>query len=134
MHARTTPKRDGMPKELWLGLGAFILLGMLWLAWPSATSSRAPAAPSLGQVGSTGQIVEGVLWVDQAGQRAWDRAYADRDQRGQDRAFALFETLHVTGSPRVRVTARDGELMQVELLDGPLAGRRGWGHRTLLSP
>lgn len=128
----TTKRRDGLPLALglWVG-GAFLAVLVLALI---GSRYAPPPAPAFGSIGSVGRIERGSLWVDQAGLAAFDRAYANRDERGMQAAVATYEGLLITEPTPVRVTARQGDIVQVELLAGPYVGRRGWGRSILLVP
>lgn len=128
-------RRDGLPRGIGLGLllalAAAVGVGILLIRMAGPV---APPPPPLGTVGSVGRIERGALWVDPAGLAVWERAYANRDERGMQAAVTLYEGLLIATPTRARVIARQDALIQVELLDGEHAGRRGWGRASLLAP
>ncbi len=65
---------------------------------------------------------------------AWERAYENRDEKGMSRIMDAFETLRIPDDAHVRVTARQGRAMQIEVIDGRMAGRRGWTDIVALNP
>jgi hypothetical protein len=136
-------------------------LGMILFAWSPFTSPAVRAAfavpviptltpaprvviyptstpvPPLGTVGSTGHLmsgVESVLWVDPIALWAWNRAGENRDNRGQIQVLDVYQYLQVAPSTPVIVTNRQGTSVQVEIMSGPLTGRRGWMNADRLSP
>jgi hypothetical protein len=131
---RTAPARDGWSPRLiaLLGLGLVVLAGLsMFVAVRAAPAQPAPAPRAIGDVG---HLREPAVWVDKAGLAAWDRATANRDERGKQAALRLYEVVMVEHPGLVVITARDGENVQIEVADGPLAGRRGWTHATNLLP
>lgn len=100
----------------------------------SPTSTPVAVAPP-GAVGSTGWTTRSgseydyrLVWVNRTGLFAWDRAWAERDDKAMDQVIRLYEQLEVETGTLVRVVNRDSEAIQVEMLDGRHAGRRGWLH------
>ena len=141
------PRRDGLPLKLvlWLlfGLGMLVWAGWLIVQFVPATTQPAAtqrAAPTPGAVGSVGYLGVGgdygyrTLWVDELGLSAWNRAYDNRDDKGMLQIMGAFETLEVKKQTRVMVTNRTRDAVQVEMLDGEYAGRRGWTRPSSLAP
>jgi hypothetical protein len=130
-----------------LGVGAALLL---LYAQVSARPSIAPAStavpteavqqPIPAVIGSTGHLrTVGeygylVIFVDELGLSAWNRAYENRDQKGEAQVMSTFETLKVTSDTPVKVTNRRSDAIQVEMLSGQHAGRRGWTAPVNLIP
>jgi hypothetical protein len=74
-----------------------------------------------------------LVWVDDTGLWAYNRASANRDGTAEAAAFDLWEHFRIPAGTRLTITNVHGDALQVELLDGPLAGRRGWhDYGTLL--
>jgi hypothetical protein len=97
---------------------------------PAATVAADARVPqTVGTVGTLGYNT--VAWVDDLGLSAWSRALDNRDDKGMESALRAFESFEIPGDARVRITNRRGSAMQVEVLDGPLRGRRGWTERVL---
>jgi hypothetical protein len=79
---------------------------------------------AVGALGSFNRAT--MVWVDETGLWAMNRAVENRDdKRGMD-ALDLWQHFDVAPGTALRITNRRGEAFQVEVLDGPLAGRRGW--------
>jgi hypothetical protein len=87
-------------------------------------------------VGNVGSFrIDAVLWVDDTGLWAYNRADANRDSKGTSAALGLWETFIVPSGTRLKITNRRGEAFQLEVLDGQYAGRRGWcDYGTLFDP
>jgi hypothetical protein len=56
----------------------------------------------------------------------YQRGSRESDEGAIEHAFAAFEWFEVAHGQAVRVVEVEGEAVQVELLDGQNAGRRGW--------
>lgn len=99
---------------------------------PMQAAMTQVAIPTPGAIGSTGQLTAGstygrhLLWINNTGLWAWNRAYEERDEKGMSRVMEIYERLQVSDGTRVRVVNRDGATLQVEMLEGEHAGRRGW--------
>lgn len=99
-----------------------------------------PAQPTPGAIGSTGYLRPGgqlpyqLIWVDELGLSAINRAYENRDSKAMDRVLSAFEYLEVPDGTPVKVTARSRTAIQVEVLSGQHNGRRGWIDPYLLAP
>lgn len=94
-------------------------------------------APTPGAIGSTGRVATGgagLLWVDEAGLSAWTRAFENRDDKAEAQVMRVFETLSLHAPTSVVVTNRIRDAVQVEITDGPYAGRRGWTRLADLRP
>lgn len=111
---------------------------IVWSAYQTNPGARAApvvtAGPTPGAIGSIGHLRNALLWVDDIGLFAWNRAYSNRDQKGQDDAMRLYDKLLIPYNPAVRVTNRTRDAVQVELLEGEYAGRRGWTDANGLIP
>jgi hypothetical protein len=115
-----------------LAIGA--LLSLRAISGDEPVTAAARPAPTPGAIGSVGHLRNSVLFVDELGLSAWTRAYNNRDQKGQTDVMHRYETLSVLYSTPVKVTARHGDVVQVEMLDGDQAGRRGWTDAASLVP
>jgi hypothetical protein len=62
------------------------------------------------------------------------RGYRESDEQMLNDAASLYVWVTVTHGQRVTVIETDGTVAQVELLDGPYAGRRGWLKHGQLVP
>jgi hypothetical protein len=116
-----------------LAVSAGVVFAVLRAGQPTQSVGSGAATP--GAIGSTGHLRPGggsILWVDDAGLSAWNRAYANRDDKGEQAAFDLYETLTAPEGTRVKVTARKGDMIQIEVTSEPLIGRRGWVMGPLL--
>jgi hypothetical protein len=65
---------------------------------------------------------------------AANRGFAESDDDAIEFAFAVSEWISVSDRTAVRVVAVDAEAVQIEILDGPWAGREGWVKSRLLGP
>jgi hypothetical protein len=143
---------DGYPVErrrhVWRG-AAFRLglgLGIWWLLVGAAVALTLPepvrAVPQR-PYGSTARVnLPGMVPAHPSLPIPVERAAFDLAQRGYlesnegmlDVASTAYEWIAVTHGLAVNVVATDGEVVQVELLDGPYAGRRGWLKSSQLMP
>ena len=62
------------------------------------------------------------------------RGYRESNEGMIDDAFTAYEWISVTHGQAFLVVTTDGEVVQVELLDGPFTGRRGWLKNSQLMP
>jgi hypothetical protein len=84
--------------------------------------------------------------LKQPGMRSWPiptsrlafdaatRGFAESDEDAIEFAFTVSEWIEVTDRTGVRIVAVDGEAVQIEILDGPWAGRQGWVKPRHLGP
>lgn len=127
-----------------LACGASIgLIAFIGAQREQSIALRRPLAPTVTprptvtpiQVGSVGALTGAagygyaLVWVEELGMSAWERAYENRDERGMNRVMDVFETLRIPDGDTVRITAMHGQAIQVEVLTGSMAGRRGWTDR-----
>lgn len=134
--------RPGGPAAL--GLPVVVITWWLLLAGTVALTVPAPAdsAPTASHGARPGQAYR----VNQPGMPSWpipvDRAAFDehyRATRESDghavmQAIAASEWIDVVHGQAVRVIQVDGEAIQVEILEGPNAGRHGWLKPRHLEP
>jgi len=62
------------------------------------------------------------------------RGYLESNEDAIEHAFAAYEWIAITHGQVIKVITRDGQAVEVELLDGPHAGRRGWLTARQLAP
>lgn len=72
--------------------------------------------------------------VERAAFEEYRRGVRESDEEVLDHAFAVYEWIRVSHRQAVRVTATDGEAVEVELLDGAHASRRVWMTSRQVSP
>lgn len=105
---------------------------------PTMTPRPMPTpVATLGAIGSVGRLAlvgGAIIWVDEMGLWAWERAHDNRDPKGANLAMDIYDYLSVDASTTVKVTARKGDTMQVEVIGGPMDGRRGWLKSSTLYP
>jgi hypothetical protein len=127
-----------------LGVGAasvtcwLLILGLLALAVPTP-SAAAPKIAAVLVTGSTAHIVQPGMpdWPIPVERLAYDehaRGYREGDEEAMSYAFAAFEWIKVRDGQAVRIVEVDGLAVQVELLEGPNGGRRGWLQPRHLAP
>ena len=58
----------------------------------------------------------------------------ESDEEAIEFAFAASEWIEVSDRTAVRIVTVDGEAVQIEILDGPWAGRQGWVNPRQLGP
>jgi hypothetical protein len=109
----------------WLLIAAAVVVTLS----PSATSAPgAGAAPIPGRQARIHQPrIE--AWPVPVDRQAFDlarRGFHESDDALVDRAFESFEWVRVSHGDPVRIVTVDGEAVEVEFLDGPHSGRRGW--------
>lgn len=140
----------GMLIVLLIGSGLGVLLYGAQMVPSRASSGPAQSPPTalpfptattipLATMGRTVRLVtdsqgRALIWVNRTGISAWDRAYNEHDERGMAQVLRLYETLWVPEGTWVQVVALDGDAVQVELSNGPQAGRRGWARTSALRP
>ena len=94
---------------------------------PTPTATAAPfAILTEGRLEAAPGEAEAVLTVTREGWEALLRARQNTDQRPVALAMSTGELLSTAPGTRVRLVRVEEGAAQVELLDGPLAGRRGW--------
>jgi hypothetical protein len=105
---------------------------------PEAVAS-APKAEAGLAVGQTARIhLPGLSWlpipVERAAFDEAERGYRESDDAAIEHAFTAYEWIRVSHRDAVRVVMVDGEATQVEMLEGPAAGNRGWLKVRHLTP
>jgi hypothetical protein len=94
--------------------------------------------PRLGEVGSWGRLDPArsspLLWVERLGLTAWDAAFEDRDDKRMHRVYEAFSHISPEAGVKIQVMNRVGPYAQVEILEGPLRGKRGWIEPRMLTP
>jgi hypothetical protein len=96
---------------------------MIWLM-PEPTAS----ARSKGQIARIHQVGLRQLPIpaSRAGFDAFQRGIRESDEDSIEDAFAVSEWIYVTPGQEVRIVTIDGDAVEIEVLDGPYAGRRAW--------
>jgi hypothetical protein len=110
----------------WLLLGGAII----WLMPEPAASASSRQVAHLHQPGMPS-------WPIPVERAAFDdarRGFLEGDESLIERAFATSEWIAASHGQAVSIITVDGEAIQVELLDGPAAGRRAWVQPRYLSP
>jgi hypothetical protein len=139
LSARRRRRRTGV-----IGLGIFsatcwlVIVGALVLTVP-APGAAAPKGGAVLVPGWTARINQPGMpdWpipVDRLAYDEYHRGFRESDDEAIDHAFAAFEWITVQDRQAVRIVEVDGEAVQVELLEGPNAGRRGWLKPRHLAP
>jgi hypothetical protein len=106
--------------------GLMAILGVALFGY-ATYGAIADAGPRVGQTGHLRSLDGSVtVFVNDLGHAAFERAFNNRDQAGMQRAMATFETFGIPATTTVRLTALKRSAIQVEAVDGPQAGRRGW--------
>jgi hypothetical protein len=109
----------------WLVIAAIVVATM-----PGPVAS-APKVPLVVEPGTMAQIEQHGMrdWPIPVDRAAFDdlrRAYQESDQQAIERAAEATAWLTVAHHQIVQVVAVDGEAVQVLILEGDHAGRRGW--------
>lgn len=132
---RLMPRAAGLPLLLvtwWIVIGGFVAVMMPPPAAPSVLAASyvadgrtarvyLPGAPSL------------PVPAERAALEAFQRGVRESDEAAIELAFAISEWLPVAHGQQVKITALDGAMIQVELLEGPNLGRRVWLMRRNLA-
>jgi hypothetical protein len=103
----------------WLLLGVVVVRLM-----PEPTAS----AQSKGHIARIHQVGLRQLPIpaSRAGFDAFQRGIRESDEASIEDAFAISEWIYVTPGQEVRTVTIDGDAVEIEVLDGPYAGRRAW--------
>jgi hypothetical protein len=137
--ARRPRRRTGV-----IGLGIFsatcwlVIVGALVLMMP-APGAAAPKGGGILVPGWTAHVNQPGMpdWPIPVDRRAYDeyhRGFRASDEEAIEHAFAASEWIKVRDRQAVRIVDVDGEAVQVELLEEPSAGRRGWLKPRHLAP
>jgi hypothetical protein len=126
---------------------AAVVLGVTawWLLIVASIAGTVPAPPVLAQIPefvSPGRSVEisappRVTWstpVSRAEFDAYNLAFDMDDEAALESSFAATEWIPVADQQVVRIIQVDDMVVQVEVLDGAFAGRRGWLKARQLRP
>jgi hypothetical protein len=140
------------PGRRWGGAGFRLGMGVAawWLLIAGAVALLLPAPAVAVPRGATRPTAGVTAHVDLPGmvlQRNWfpipvqragfdlaQRAYRENDDAMLEEAFSAYEWIAVTHRQAVFVITVDGEVVRVQLLDGPDAGWRGWLKISQLAP
>jgi len=141
MHAST--RRD--PRDPSTVRFAILVIGW-WMALAGVVTLLL-APPAASEPGGGFRLVAGSqAHLKQPGMRSWpipvsrlafdsaNRGFAESDEDAIEFAFTVSEWIEVTDRTGVRIVAIDGEAVQIEILDGPWAGRQGWVKPRHLGP
>lgn len=74
------------------------------------------------------------LAIDKGTYLILERAARDRDDRPYQWALSSGGVLDVRDGTRLRIVARDGDMLHVDILDGEHAGRRGYLAASYFKP
>ncbi len=121
----------------WLVVGAVVMQALSPPAQSAELTATAQASGSLSNVHLPGLRPAHVAFPVAVEHVAFDmarRGYTESDEEMILEAFATHEWIHVVHGQAVRVVSRHGGAVQVELIDGPHAGRRAWLADTQLAP
>jgi hypothetical protein len=103
----------------WLLLGAVVV----WLMpEPTASANAEGHIARIHQVG----LRQLPIPVSRTGFDAFQRGVRGSDEVSIEEAFAVSEWISVIPGQAVRVVTIDGDAVEIEVLDGPYAGRRAW--------
>jgi hypothetical protein len=72
------------------------------------------------------------LFVQEGAYLMWERANQETDAKTRGYVFSTYETVSVPKESRVRIIQDIGQRVQVEVIDGPMQGRRGWMNRIFV--
>lgn len=105
---------------------------------PESVSSAPQGAfqPTVGQRARA----TGIGWhplpipVTRAGFDEAQRGFAESDEAAINNAFEAYEWIELAERTTVRIVQVDGEVAEVELLDGPFASRTAWVRLRHLEP
>jgi hypothetical protein len=102
-------------------------------------SAVTPRSPFVVRAGQTARIVQPGIWawaipVHRLAYDEYERGVRESDEEAIDHAFTAFDWIRVSHGQLVWIAAVDGEAVQVELLEGRHAGRRGWLKTRHLGP
>jgi len=115
-----------------------LIAGAVLVTLPSPVSSAATGAPLL-MPGHHARIAQRGIrdWPIPTSRLAYDRfqrGVAESDEAAVDDAFAMAEWVAVNHGDLVRVLAVDGEVVEIQLLEGGYAGHRAWLKQRQLTP
>jgi hypothetical protein len=117
----------------WLTLGAIVVT---LVPRPAASAPTDAYRPSPGAQAHAEGIGRGPLPipVDRAAFDLAQRGFAESDDAQIDEAFEGYEWIAIAEHIAVRILQVDGAAAQIEMLDGPYAGRTGWLQTRHLGP
>jgi hypothetical protein len=123
---------------LWVVTGWLLVAGAVALMLPPVATS-APKDGLIVEPGRTARIRQPGMpdWpipVDRLAYEEYHRGYREADDDAMDHAFAAFEWIKVLDRQAVRIVEVDGDAVQIEVLEGPNIGRRGWLKPRHLGP
>src|SRR5262245_58964473 len=109
----------------WMVLAATVTLLL------PAPAASAPGAWFRPLPGSRAHLWQpGMTWLPVPVSRlafdAAQRGFAESDEDAIEFAFSVSEWIPVSHGTDVRIVTVDGEAVEIEMLKGPSAGRRGW--------
>jgi hypothetical protein len=117
-----------------------------WILIAAVTVQTLPAPVALASTARTELAVAQSARIDLPGlsslpipveRAAFDeaqRGFRESDEAAIEHAFTAYEWIEVSHRQAVRVIAIDSEAVEVELVEGRHAGRRGWLKTRHLSP
>jgi hypothetical protein len=139
---RPPPRRRRLPIGSTLAiavLGWWLLLGaaIAWLVSEPAVS--ATPTPFTGVPGQTARIHRPAvpahpIAANRAGLDAFQRSIRENDEGLLEEAYMVSNWFAVGHGQMIRITAVDGDAIQIELLEGPYAGRPAWVATQDLGP
>jgi hypothetical protein len=118
----------------WLLLGGVVLLTVGPDRAASARKNEVVLAPGVTAHIKQPGIRHWPIPVERAAFETYYRGARESDEAAIDEAFEMSEWIEAADGQVVRIVEVVGEAIQVEELDGPFAGRRGWVKPRHLAP
>lgn len=117
-------------------LAGVILLYGVGRAWKLKPETPENHTLHKGEVAVLTTITGQAIWLAESkdSTRLLQNAMGKQDRAELERAENAQTAFPVTMGTQARVTVEDGSRYQVEILDGPAAGRRGWVEFEYLRP
>lgn len=117
-------------------LAGFILLYGVGRAWKLKPETPENHTLHKGEVAVLTSATGQAIWLAEKKDttRVLQNAMGRQDRPALDQAESAQTAFPATTGTQVRVTVEDGSRYQVEILDGPAAGRRGWVEFEYLRP
>lgn len=125
---------EGVTMRAWMVLPILIVVGLVVVVVVGRIAQETAGPPVFGYVRGEAPSYRVMLWADDEALATYNRAVAAGDFAGMIRVADQSDLIMMPSSTTVRLLAQHGDVVQVQLASGNMAGRRGWANASDFTP